>query len=192
MSISPRTPRWREHAFRVVYVVICVGLLALSLYWCDQIVTDKTPFNFVSYAGTIATLIALIVTVFEVIHSVAISRAIRDEAAEMLDRVRSLDRATLLAECITNIDDITKLVSNEKYSESLTLFQSFRKTFAHARVAGLATTNIKENLSTLEMHFVDASATTPIAPYSVPQRKQLHRHLLDLKSELETANTNPK
>ncbi|WP_155873840.1 hypothetical protein [Achromobacter xylosoxidans] len=192
MDSDKPTWRWREHRFRIIYVLVSIGLLALALYWRDEIVTDKTPFNFVSYAGTVATLIALIVTIFEVIHSASISRAIRDEAAEMLDRVRSLDRATLLAECITSIDDITKLVSNEKYSESLALFQSFRKTFVHARVAGLATTNTKEDLSVLEMHFVDATATTPVAPYSIPQRKHLHRRLLKLKSELETANTNPK
>ena len=183
---------WREHRFRVGYVLVSGAFLAMAVKLCRQIVTEDTLFNLVSYAGTVATLIALLITVCEVIHNATISRAIRREAAALLDQVRSLDRATLLAECITAIDDITKLVANARYSESLGAFQSFRKTFSHARTAGLLTADIKLELSDVEMDLALASTTTPVAPLSNPQKHQLHRRLLDLKTALETATTDKK
>ncbi|MDN6327413.1 MAG: hypothetical protein L0J48_05220 [Alkalibacterium sp.] len=124
----------RNHWIRIAYLLISAGVLLVSLFFKEKVIGNDGYLNEFSYFGVVATLVALIVAVFEILHSVSVSKSIRDEARKILKQAQDVNGASFVSECLSVLDEANEHISGERYVLSLKCFQHFRRTYL--RISG--------------------------------------------------------
>jgi hypothetical protein len=135
-------------------------------------------------------VIGLLITVAEVIHSIQISKSIRDEAKVLVDRLKVIESASGISDCLAVIDDVSVFVSKEDYWSALKSFQFLRKICAKL-IPDVWETNSTNTLSLLgdvEFMLHKATHTTVSAPLNKRQKTDLLEKILRLKQQIEDNN----
>ncbi|MHB1185695.1 MAG: hypothetical protein ACYC4A_13465 [Desulfobulbia bacterium] len=178
----------RNHWIRIAYLFISAGVLCASLTFKDKIIGNDGYLNKFSYFGVVATLIALVVTVFEVLHSVSVSKSIRDEARKILKQAQDVNGASFVSECLAVLDEANEHVSGERYVLSLKCFQHFRRTYL--RISGPASlvNEIDSVLGNIELSLQQATHTSAQAPLGKGKRVKIQKDILNIKRCLEEMN----
>ncbi|EMK3356893.1 hypothetical protein V8063_004759 [Vibrio parahaemolyticus] len=114
---------------RIVYTLISIGIAVSAYYFCGYFVPvgDAGPQGLLSYIGTVASIIGLLIAVCEVIHSVNISKSIRETASDILDQAKKIEQASGTSDCISLLDDINHSLMSADYKSAYKSFQHFRK-----------------------------------------------------------------
>lgn len=175
----------KDSVFRVIYIVLCIPIVYLSYLFYGDVVSSKDLFQKFSYIGTVVTTIGFIVAVFEVFHSVYVSKSINMQSRELLSRVKEVEGASAISDCISAIDETNRHVMNENYTASLCSFQGLRKLFVKLDVHALED---KELLNRVERIMYKSTKTSPRAPLSKPQKDKLINDILEIKDILEKSN----
>lgn len=182
----------RENLIRIGYIIISIGLISLAISFYDDIIGNPAKFNQFSYIGTVATLVGLIVTIFEVIHNAYISKSIQKEASLLLNKVQLIENASSISDCLAAIDDVSHSLNNEDYKEALKSFLFFRRICVKAIPD--FDENIKDNsnplntLGNIEFVLRKATHTNINARLSKPQKTDLMKNILQIKQEIEQRN----
>lgn len=174
----------------ISYLVVSPICIFLAYYHHDAIVSEHKPLDDFSYIGTVATVIGLLITVTEVMQSMHISKSIRDEVKSILEKVKLIENASSISDCLAAIDEVNQNVANEDYKSALKSFQYLRKVC----VKVTPTINIKDSnnklsiLNDIEFSLQKSTHTTIDAPLSKPQKTVLTKKILQLKEEFENIN----
>tara|TARA_R110000764_G_scaffold39822_1_gene88965 strand:+ start:808 stop:1356 length:549 start_codon:yes stop_codon:yes gene_type:complete len=175
----------KDNVFRIIYGIICFIVLYLSYSYYDDVVSSTEVFETFSYVGTVFTTIGLIVAIFEVLHSVYVSKTIQQQTQELLERVKDVENASNISDCISAVDETNRHVMNENYAASLCCFQSLRKLFVKLNIDSFQD---DEKLNEVEKIMFKSTRTTAKAPLSKPQKDQLISDILNIKVALEKSN----
>ncbi len=175
-----------EHWVRIFYSSISIALVIVSICYQDDIIGNDKAFNEFSYYGVVATVIALFVAVFEVLHSIHISKGIQEEAKKLLAQVKKVDGASLVSECLSVLDEANSHVSGERYDLSLKCFQHFRRTYL--RIPDGSDVNHNSKIGEIELALQQASHTTASSPLTKKKRTSIQEDILTIKNHLEVIN----
>jgi hypothetical protein len=178
----------KNHWIRLTYLVISMGVLFASLVFKEKIVGNSVHFNEFSYFGVVATLIALVVAIFEVLHSVNVSKSIRDEARKILKLTLDVNGASFVSECLAALDEVNEHVAGERYILSLKCFQYFRRTFLRISGPENIVNQIDGALGGIELNLQQATHTTAKAPLAKNTKSKIQRDILAIKKCLEEMN----
>ncbi|MCH4814079.1 hypothetical protein [Vreelandella neptunia] len=178
----------KNHWIRIAYLLISLGVLIASLKFKDEVIGNDGYLNEFSYFGVVATLIALLVTVFEVLHSVHVSKSIRDEARNLLKQARDVNGASLVSECLAVLDEVNEHVSGERYVLSLKCFQHFRRTYLRVSGPESRVNEINGVLGNIELSLQQATHTSPKAPLDKKKKSKIQIDILNIKRCLEEIN----
>lgn len=178
----------RNHWIRIAYLLISLGVLLVSLKFQDEVVGNDGYLNEFSYFGVVATLIALLVAVFEVLHSVHVSKSIRDEARKLLKQARDVSGASFVSECLAVLDEANEHVSGERYVLSLKCFQHFRRTYLRVSGPENLVNEIDGVLGNIELSLQQATHASPKAPLGKGKRSKIQKDILNIKRCLEEMN----
>lgn len=173
---------------RVAYVLISVCIALVSLHYKDWVIGNENYLSEFSYAGVVATIIALIIAIFEVVHSVSISKSIRDEARKMLKQAQDINGASFVSECLSILDEANEHVSGERYVLSLKCFQHFRRTYLRVSGPQGLVDQIDENIGDIELRLQQATHTSAKASLGKGKRVQMQKDILEIKKCLEEMN----
>lgn len=174
----------KDQCLRIIYVFIAICILVYA--YCKEVaVTGNQPaLNTLSYWGTIATLIALIITIIEVVHSIRITKGIQAQAEKILMRARVIDSTAFISECLSALDETNNYLSSENYTLSLKCFQYFRKCYAKLHdKSEFGTLDKSINKTELSLH--KATHSSPSAPLTKIAKTLIHNEILSIKSMLE-------
>ncbi len=180
----------KQNWIRISYLVVSVICIYAAYYYHDAIVGESKQLDNFSYVGTVATFIGLFITVAEVIQSLHISKSIRDEARSILEKVKFIENASSISDCLAAIDEVNQNVANEDYKSALKSFQYLRKVYV--KVAPII--DIKgddsqlSSLGEIELSLQKSTHTTPDAPLNKKQKTDLTKKILLLKQEFENMN----
>jgi hypothetical protein len=153
-----------------------------------MVLADQSSFNKFSYVGVVATLIALLVAVFEVLHSIRVSKGIRDEARRLFSQAQEVIGASFVSECISALDEANSYISSERYTLSLRCFQDFRKTYAKISEPKSSSEEISKVIDEVELGLYKATHTTAVSPLTKKTKTGMQKKILNIKTYLEELN----
>ena len=175
----------KDNIFRFIYVAVCVAIAYLSYSYYSDIVSAKESFDKFSYIGTVFTTIGLIVAIFEVFHSVYVSKTIQQQSKELLDRVKDVENASSISDCISAVDETNRYVMDENYTASLCSFQGLRKLFVKLKIESFQD---KELLNKVEKLIMKSTKVTIDASLNKHQKDRLINDIFKIKVALEESN----
>lgn len=122
------------YRYRGTWIVISLIAVVCSFRSSSNILpAEPEPFDMFSYWGTVATLIALLITVLEIIQNAKISRTITQSINEKVEDISKINKTALLAEASAIIDQIVDNVEEDKYSESALLIRELQKKLLYSQ-----------------------------------------------------------
>lgn len=175
----------KDNIFRFIYIAISVTIAYLSYSHYSDIVNTKESFDKFSYIGTVFTIIGLIVAIFEVFHSVYVSKTIQQQSKELLDRVKDVENASSISDCISAVDETNRYVMDENYTASLCSFQGLRKLFVKLKIESFQD---KELLNKVEKMMMKSAKVTVDASLNKYQKDSLISDIFKIKVALEESN----
>lgn len=175
----------QDQYLRIIYVVAALIILGFAKYNETKITGDAPSLNTLSYWGTIATLIALIITIIEVLHSIRITKGIQAQAEQILMRARVIDSSAYLSECLSALDETNNNLSSESYTLSLKCFQYFRKSYAKLHDKSEFGVNLDKSINKTELSLQKSTHSTVDAPLTKAAKTLIHNDILAIKSILE-------
>lgn len=178
----------KDNWIRLAYVIVSVLIAIAASHYKDDVLTSTNSLNEFSYIGTVATVIGLIIAASEVVHSLRVSITIRNEANKIFSAAKALDGASSISECLSSLDEVSRLISSEDYEFSLRCFQHFRRTYARVPGSGTEIVAIDEQLNDIELGLHQAVHTRPQAPLEKRKRIALSKGILSIKENLEKIN----
>ncbi len=176
---------------RKISWIFFVLLLALASWKSTILIADQPALNALSYWGTVATVLALLLAISELIYSIQTSKALQEQTLLVLRDVKRVENASTLSECIAELDNITREGSSERYDAALAGLQHFRRLLIRAIAsAKLPPTSIGSlnEMGALELTLIKATRGTASAGLSKPQKHELLTRLLVLKQIVEAQN----
>ena len=159
--------------------------------WAD----DNATLNRISYWGTTATVLALLLAISELIHSISISRTLQQQTLAVLNEVKRIEAASTLSDCIAAIDLMTRHLLEERYDAALTGFQHFRKILVKTGFSFPVERQADQpldQLGALELHLLASTRTIGAAPLSKVQKREILVKMLAIKQEVEAMNDRNK
>lgn len=179
----------KDNWIRVTYGVCSFIVFIISLILMDRVVANSTTLNKFSYFGVVITIIALIVAIFEVLHSISISKSIRDEAKSVLAQAQQLSGASFISECLSVLDEANDHLAGERYALALKCFQHFRRTYTRISViTDVTAQKLSSLISNVELSLQQSIHATPQAPIQKKKRVSIQTNILNIKSHLEENN----
>lgn len=183
-------PYW----IRILYIVTCLAIALTSVYYFAEITNTQTTLNQISYIGTIATFIGLIIAVCEILHSLKVSNSIQDESNKLLLSFKNIENASSISYCLSMIDDVMSYFEVADYEGALRNFQFFRRMFVKlAADLEINLVHSKQNgtdksglLGEIEELFSAGTHTTEDSPLSNAQKNKIRKSLLHIKHKIET------
>lgn len=180
----------KAHRIRLLFWLIAAAFVYLAYQnknWADVTAT----LNRISYWGTITTVVALLLAISELLHSISVSRTLQQQTLAVLNDVKRVETASTLSDCIAAIDLITRHLLDERYDAALTGFQHFRKMLVKTGYrfpVMQAADQPLDQLGVLELHLLASTRTTGAAPYSKAQKRDVLVKMLAIKREVEAMN----
>ena len=176
---------------RIGYSFISAVLACASYWHRDEFLnSNSSNLDYLSYIGTVATVIALIITICEVIHNVNVSRSIKEEASVIFDRVKKIENASTISECLSSLDDLNGAIGTDDYKSALKIFQFFRKLSAKTGL-DIGETGESSKLGTvgdLELEIMSATHSSDSTPLTKAQKKNMTKKVLIIKQQIEDSN----
>ncbi len=191
MDHPKETGRFRGQSIRIAYAISCAFFICASWYFHDDIIRPQKNLDNFSYVGTVGTLIALLIAVCEVVHSLKVSQSIQREARALLFHVKSVENASSFSDCLSALDDVTANINVEDYKSALKSFLFFRKVCVKVVPGYGADENggvALNDLGQVELTLHKAHHTSASAPFSKRQKTDLINKVLLIKQDIEMLN----
>ncbi|WP_066804335.1 hypothetical protein [Moraxella oblonga] len=162
--------------FRFVYIVICLILSGLGIWFGDWVLGETpTRFDRFSYIGTIITILGFIVASCEIWLSLNFNHKLDQELGKQLDNITDSEIAHKLVFIQDMLNLTTESVENDEYSKSLIYFRLFRKELSYF---GLE----MDNINTIENKLSSYRNQTNLPMF---EKKQAIKLLIELKKTIE-------
>jgi hypothetical protein len=165
-----------------------IAIVWTALLQQEIVVASPTSLNNFSYVGTVITIVALIISISEVLHSVRYSRSISAEAKKVLKEAKAVEGASAVSECLATLNEAAGYVDTENYPLALKCYQHFRILFAKIPGTGQEFERIDNILGETEITIRKGVFATANAPLEKPIRILLHHNLENIKENLEKVN----
>ena len=178
----------KSHWIRFVYCLMSIAIVWTALLQQEIVVASPTSLNNFSYVGTVITIVALIISISEVLHSVRYSRSISAEAKKVLKEAKAVEGASAVSECLATFNEAAGYVDTENYPLALKCYQHFRILFAKIPGTGQEFERIDNILGETEITIRKGVFATANAPLEKPIRILLHHNLENIKENLEKVN----
>lgn len=113
----------------IIYVVLIIITIAIAWYSYPCIANNPEKYLLFSYIASVTTILALLISLFEIIHNISISLSIKKEAFIQIKPklIPLYDRAIEL------IDDILNNISNKNIRLALIPLSNFRKIYSNIK-----------------------------------------------------------
>lgn len=174
-----------DQYLRILYVIVAICIVVFANVNEAAVTTNTISFNTLSYWGTIATLIALVITIIEILHSIRITKGIQAQAKNLLMRARAIDSSAYMTDCLSALDESNDHLSSEKYTLSLKCFQYFRKSYARLHDKSEFGQSLDNIINKTELSLQKSTHSSAAAPLTKPAKTSIHNDILSIKSILE-------
>lgn len=192
VEMTPWNDGWRlrDHAIRMACAVVCSVLIILAYSGYEHVLALRRNFDIFSYAGTVATLVGLVIAICEVINGLKVSKSIQHEARSVLSQANLIDAAAGASQCISALNDVLSYLNQDDYRFAWRCFVFFRETYLRI-FSGVSGDDNVDGLNTFgQIEEVFAYALNRGVPgyLSNGQKSELVKKLLQVKQDIEFSN----
>jgi len=150
------------------------------------------PLDIFGYWGTVATIIALIVSVLEIMQSAKISKTITYSINKKIDSITIINKTALLSESSGIIDEIIDSIDADRFRESTLLMRELQKKLLYSQ-SDLLQNEItylgkKVSFAILEHKIEAYRASNTSAPVTKLQKGFVKGALINLKQAINDNN----
>ncbi|MGC0936661.1 hypothetical protein WKG99_14565 [Pantoea agglomerans] len=185
----------KDNWFRIAYVILCIVIVILGCIYQDNIVGTNASMNLFSYYASVATIIALIISIMEILYTVSIAKTIRIRSMFNLTRFKYTSGISFAHECVSSYDQCLGDLATKKYPLLVANFTIAKK--LHISLANYFMTqeDKKEfdkkllSLNELEKKIMSTRHITPSNPLGQAQIDEIHEALLIVKQEFQSKYT---
>jgi hypothetical protein len=187
MDWKMKKSKLKDNAIRIIYTIVFFVVMVLAWFFRDYFLYETRRFNLISYIGTVVTMLGIIITFSEVIHSVMISRSLQKQAQDILGGFKVKEFDVLINELITGLEYIISDIDNKQFTIALRQIYSFNRTFKRINTSyhdfyGENELNIHDKINKIE---VDISALKYAGPsITIPNKTwiDLNNDIMEVKS----------
>lgn len=182
--------------YRIAWIAAIVLIFLISLFVMKPILNACSPYpkDLFGYFGTVATIMGLIIAIFEVLHAVDTSVRTEKIVRTKIDEYEFGDKMWTNSSCIEVIEKMVDAISDSKFTDAKHMLRDLRKRLNRVSPDLLKREfkHIDEktiSLEQLEQHLYAYEKSTAKAPVSKPQIRGINRALLELRALLEPQQT---
>jgi len=181
---------------RFIFISISILIIYLSYIFFQDIVLNNSYSQKFSYIGTIATGVALLLAIMEILNSIRVTKTIQQKTLKALEDVKKIENASSYSDCLSALDSVTSDLNEEKYESAKINFQNLRKILVKVVPESDALIFSENDISKgyadtfndIEYKLMKAMKTTLSSPLSTRQKNNLIKSLLVVKSHVESIN----
>ena len=185
----------KDNWIRIVYAIICILIIALGYTYQVDIVSPPTSMNLFSYYASVATIVALLISIMEILYAVSITKSIKVRSMFNLTRFKHATGISYAHECASFYDQCLSDLATKKYPLLVANFTIAKK--LHISLANYFMTKEDKNefdtkmgtLNDLEKKIIATRHITPSNPLGNAQIKEIQEALLVVKQEFQTKYT---
>lgn len=124
-------PSGKWSKYRTIYCLVSAGLVVAAYFLRNVILTEKNYFNYFSYIASLLTVIALIITIGEILHSGSIAKSIYEITKIKVDDFKKQSMTELKLECTNYYASIIDYIDDENYTRAYLTFKHAKKIDDH-------------------------------------------------------------
>ncbi|HDT0623619.1 TPA: hypothetical protein QIB48_000021 [Morganella morganii subsp. morganii] len=117
MSDLNMCEKLKDNKFRVVYTIICFLFIFASYFFQDEISGNQSSMLAFSYYASVATLIALIISVLEIIYAIRIRKSTQEQMREKIEWFKNQTVSHLSHVCSSYYESSLDDLANNKYGQ---------------------------------------------------------------------------
>ena len=185
----------RDNKIRIFYVIVCIIILHLCIKHKSDIIDTNANMILFSYYASVATVIALIVSVMEILHNVNMTKSLKKRSLSHLNKFKNATGLSLSHDCIAYYNQSLDNLANKKFPllvANFTIAQKLHLNIANNFMSGedkrVFDSEINK-LNDLEKQINATRHVTPKSPLGNAQVKEISEALLDIKQRLEAKYT---
>ena len=113
---------------RVYGWLTCIILLLLAFYIANELDDLELikPLDMISYWGTVATIIGLVVTVSEVLHNVQITTKTQNKIIDEISKIKNIRDASIISDSISTLKSMLIEIGDGNYQMARKSFDFYR------------------------------------------------------------------
>ncbi|MBJ9141500.1 MULTISPECIES: hypothetical protein [Citrobacter] len=185
----------KDNKFRVIYTVVCVLLCVASYVFQKTISENQAIMLAFSYYASVATLIALIIAVMEIIYAIRISKSTQKKMQERIDWFKNQTVLHLSHECSSYYESSLDDLANKQYEQlslnfrfALKLHRNIANNFVSSddRAVFKAKADI---INQLEKNIQDTRYISPQEKLTNKKSREIRDSIMEIKSMIDSKHT---
>lgn len=187
--------KFKDNKFRVVYAMACVVLFIVSLIYKKEISDSQSSMLTFSYYASVATLVALIIAVMEIIYAIRINKSTQEKMQERVEWFKNQTVSHLSHVCSSYYESSLDDLANKQYGQ---LSLNFR--FALKLHRNIANNFVSKNdkalfegksdiINQLEKNIQDARIIPPQEKLSYRKSTEIRDSIMDIKNMIDSKHT---
>ncbi|MEE3649898.1 MULTISPECIES: hypothetical protein [unclassified Brenneria] len=185
----------KDNKFRVVYTIVCVFLCIVSLIFKKEISESQSNMLAFSYYASVATLVALIIAVMEIIYAIKINKSTQEKMRERVEGFKNQTVSHLSHVCSSYYESSLDDLANHQYGQlslnfrfALKLHRNIANNFVSLDDKAFFDTKA-EVINKLEKNIQDAR----YIPHQekLPNRKsrEIRESIMEIKNMIDSKHT---
>ncbi|CRL62056.1 hypothetical protein [Proteus vulgaris] len=187
--------KFKDNKIRIFYIFICLLIIFLCFYFQDKIIDINKNMLIFSYYASVATIIALIISIMEIFYNIKITKSIKEQSLFNLTRFKDSTGLSFAHECASYYDSCLNDLAAKKYPLLVANFTIAKK--LHISLANHFMTdndlqhfqNEKERLNSLEKKIIATRHTNASNPLGNAQIREIQEAILETKHSFESKYT---
>ncbi|MDC9734321.1 MULTISPECIES: hypothetical protein [Proteus] len=185
----------KDNWIRIVYAIICLIIIVFSYTYQVDIVSSSTSMNLFSYYASVATIIALLISIMEILYAASIAKSIKVRSMFNLMRFKHTTGISYAHECNSFYEQCLSDLVTKKYPLLVANFTIAKK--LHISLANYFMTKEDKKefdakmgiLNDLEKKIIATRHITPSNPLGNAQIKEIQEALLVVKQDFQMKYT---
>lgn len=185
----------KDNCIRILYIIICAIIVFVCYKYQYDIISISENLNMFSYYASVATVIALLISIMEILYNVSITKSIKTRSLFNLSKFKNATGLSYAHECVSYYDQCLNDLATKKYPLLVANFTIARK--LHISLANHFMTeedkkefdDKKTALDDLEKKIFSTRHINASNPLGNAQIKEIQDALLEVKQKFETKYT---
>ncbi|WP_282497961.1 hypothetical protein [Pantoea stewartii] len=187
--------KFKDNKFRVIYAMACVVLCIVSLIYKKEISDSQSNMLAFSYYASVATLVALIVAVMEIIYAIRINKSTQEKMKERVEWFKNQTVSHLSHVCSSYYESSLDDLANKQYGQlslnfrfALKLHRNIANNFVSKDDKALFEGK-SDIINQLEKNIQDARIIPPQEKLSYRKSTEIRDSIMDIKNMIDSKHT---
>lgn len=185
----------KDNNFRICYTISCVVLFVISVLLQKKISESQSAMLVFSYYASVATLIALIIAVMEIIYVIRISKTTQEKMRERVEWFKGQTVSHLSHVCSSYYESSLDDLANNQYAQlslnfrvALKLHRNIASNFVSSEDRAIFESK-NEIINNLERNIQEARYIPPQEKLPNRKSKEIRESIIDIKSMIDSKHT---